>query len=199
MSKTNGTPTFFEKPEQWRKWLEKNHKTEIEIIVGFYKKGSGRASITWPESVDEALCFGWIDGVRKSISEEAYIIRFTPRKSGSIWSSVNIRKIEELTAKGLMHPAGHEAFAKRKPEKSAIYSFEQGKVELDPAYEKKLKANKKAWAFFQSKGASYQKVCRWWVMSAKQEATRLKRLDILIADCAEARLIPTQRWAKKEK
>src|SRR5690242_13689276 len=100
MSKTNGTPTFFEKPGQWRKWLEKNHKTEIEIIVGFYKKGSGKASITWPESVDEALCFGWIDGVRKSISEEAYIIRFTPRKAGSIWSAVNIRKIEELTAKG---------------------------------------------------------------------------------------------------
>jgi uncharacterized protein YdeI (YjbR/CyaY-like superfamily) len=176
------TPTFFEKPSEFRKWLKANHKKETELIVGFYKVDSGKASITWPQSVDEALCFGWIDGVRTSIDEDSYKIRFTPRKAGSIWSAVNIKKMEALTTQGLMQPAGLAAFEKREEARSKIYSHEKEESGLDPAYEKQFKANKKAWTYFQSLAASYKKLSKHWVMDAKQEVTRLKRLHELIKD-----------------
>jgi uncharacterized protein YdeI (YjbR/CyaY-like superfamily) len=182
-------PTFFAKQADFRKWLQKNHKTATELLVGFYKTGSKKPSITWPQSVDEALCFGWIDGIRRSIDEESYSIRFTPRKPGSIWSSINIKKVEELSAKGLMQPAGLEAFAKRKENKSRIYSYENEAIGLSEEFEKQFKANKKAWAFFTSMAPSYQKTAIHGVMTAKQEATRLRRMSELITASAEGKKI----------
>lgn len=173
-------PVFFPKQSDFRKWLEKNHDKETEVLVGFYKVGSGKPSLTWSQSVDEALCFGWIDGVRKSIDEESYSIRFTPRKPKSIWSAINIKKVEELTKQGLMHPAGLAAFNKRDENKSKIYAYEREHAKLDKEFEKRFKSNKKAWAFFQLQAPYYRKVATYWVMSAKQEATRISRLEKLI-------------------
>ena len=173
---------FFSQPSEFRKWLEKNHDKETELVVGFYKVGSGKPSITWSQSVDQALCFGWIDGVRKSIDGDSYTIRFTPRKSSSIWSAVNIAKIKELTKNGLMHPSGLAAFNKRQDSKSGIYSFEKAEISFSPAFEKLFKANKKAWKYFQDLAPSYRKTSMNWVMSAKQPATQLKRINQLIAD-----------------
>ncbi|HEY9176826.1 MAG TPA: YdeI/OmpD-associated family protein [Flavipsychrobacter sp.] len=178
------TPKFFKKPADFRKWLEKNHERETELYVGFYKTGTGKPSITWSESVDQALCFGWIDGIRKSIDEESYMIRFTPRKPGSIWSVVNMKKMEELKAQGLVHPKGIAAYERRKDDKSAIYSFEQHKdnIKLPPEFEAEFKKNKQAWKFFHSSAPSYQRAAIWWVISAKREATRINRLHTLIID-----------------
>jgi uncharacterized protein YdeI (YjbR/CyaY-like superfamily) len=142
------TPTFFIQQSDFRKWLEKNHKNKTELLVGFYKTNSGKPSMDWPQSVDEALCFGWIDGVRKSIDGESYCIRFTPRKATSIWSAVNIKKVTALTKLGLMQPAGLASFENRKENKSRIYSYEKEPLKLTGAYEKKFKANKKALDFF---------------------------------------------------
>jgi uncharacterized protein YdeI (YjbR/CyaY-like superfamily) len=175
-------PTFFKTQAHFRKWLKKNHSKEAELLVGFYKVGSGRQSITWPQSVDEALCFGWIDGVRKSIDKDSYTIRFTPRKPASIWSAVNIKKVEELTKQGLMEPRGIASFGKRTENRSKIYAYEKEAVKLSDEFEKIFKANNKAWLFFQSLAPSYRKPATNWVMSAKQEATRIKRLNKLIAD-----------------
>lgn len=177
-------PKFFKKPADFRKWLEKNHMKETELLVGFYKKGTGKESITWPESVDEALCYGWIDGIRKSFEEDSYTIRFTPRKPTSIWSAVNIANIERLTKEGRMKPAGIAAHEKRKEHKTAIYSFEQSNKDLvlTKEYETIFKKNKKAWEFFQNVAPSYRRPAIWWVISAKREETRLKRLNELIAD-----------------
>jgi uncharacterized protein YdeI (YjbR/CyaY-like superfamily) len=175
-------PTFFSTQAAFRKWLEKNHGKEAELLVGFYKVNSGKPSMTWTESVDEAICFGWIDGVRRSIDEESYSIRFTPRKSTSIWSAINIKKVEELTQKKLMHPSGIEAFSRRKEHKSRIYSYEKEAEKLTKEFEKKFKSDKKAWRYFQSMAPSYQRTAIHWVMSAKQEITKIKRLDELIKD-----------------
>lgn len=175
-------PTFFPTPQEFRQWLEEHHRTEKELLVGFYKVGTGKPSMTWPESVDQALCFGWIDGVRRLIDEESYSIRFTPRKPTSIWSAVNIRKMEELTTTGLMTEAGLKAFALRKEERSAIYSHEKEPTVLDPAFEKQFKANKKAWEFFITQAPSYQKVMLHWIMGAKQEKTRISRLEKTIRE-----------------
>ncbi|MDB5127646.1 MAG: bacteriocin-protection protein, partial [Mucilaginibacter sp.] len=164
-------PRFFNTPADFRAWLQQHAHRETELLVGFYKIGSGKPSITWSQSVDEALCFGWIDGVRKSIDEESYTIRFTPRKATSIWSAVNIKKIAELTEKGLMQPAGIAAYAKRQESRSAIYSFENEAKELKPEYERQLKANKKAWEFFESQAPWYKKVSIHRIMTAKQEKT----------------------------
>ena len=183
-------PTFFAKQSEFRKWLQNNHKKQAELLVGFYKIGSGKPSMTWPQSVDEALCFGWIDGVRKSIDKESYQIRFTQRKPTSIWSAINIRKIEELTKQGLMQPAGLASFEKRTESKSKIYSYEKDEVELTPKFKKHFKSDKKAWDYFQSLAPSYRKVSTHWVMSAKQEATRIKRLNKLISDSAAG----TNQW-----
>lgn len=176
------TPAFFAKQNDFRKWLEKNHKIEIELLVGFYKVGSGKPSMTWPQSVDEALCFGWIDGVRKSIDKDSYQIRFTPRKLTSIWSAVNIKKIETLTKLGLIQPAGLKIFENRKENESQIYSDENAEVKFCFEFEKQFKANKMAWKYFQSLALSYRKHSTYWVISAKQETTKLKRLNELIAD-----------------
>ena len=183
-------PTFFAKQSDFRKWLQKNHKREIELLVGFYKISSGKPSMTWSQSVNEALCFGWIDGVRKSIDKDSYQIRFTQRKATSIWSAINISKIEELTKQGLMRPAGLASFEKRIESKSKIYSYEKDKVELPLNFKKQFKANKKAWDYFQSLAASYRKVSAHWVVSAKQETTKIKRLNQLISDSAAG----TNQW-----
>jgi len=175
-------PTFFSTPQEFRKWLEEHHQAEKELLVGFYKVGAGKPSITWPESVDQALCFGWIDGVRRSIDEESYSIRFTPRKPTSIWSAVNIRKMEELTKAGLMTEAGEKAFQLRKEHKSAVYSHENETATLSPEFEEQFKANKKAWEFFNNQAPSYRKVMLHWIMRAKQEKTRLSRLEKTIKE-----------------
>ena len=183
--------TFFAKPADFRKWLEKNHDKAPELLVGFYKKGSGKPSITWPESVDEALCFGWIDGVRRSIDDERYSIRFTPRRSRSIWSNVNTKRFAELEKQGRVHPSGAEAFKKRDPKRSGIYSFEQREKTqtLGAPYEANLKANKKAWAFFEAQPPGYRRMASLFVMSAKKEETRLRRLAVVIAESAAGRRI----------
>ncbi len=171
------TAAFFATQTAFRKWLEKNHKKEKELLVGFYKVASGKASMTWSQSVDQALCFGWIDGVRRSIDEESYSIRFTPRKSTSIWSAINIKKVEELTKSGLMMPEGQKAFELRTESKSGIYSHEKEPVDLNPNYERQFKKNKQAWIFFIAQAPSYKKVMIHWIMTAKQEKTRLLRLE----------------------
>lgn len=181
--------TFFPTPADWRAWLQEHHADTAELLVGFYKKDSGRPSITWPESVDEALCFGWIDGVRRRIDEVSYSIRFTPRKRNSIWSAVNIKRVGELTELGLMHPAGLKAFEQRREAKSSIYAYEQEKHELDPAYEQQFRANASAWAFFEAQPPWYRRTAIYWVTSAKKEETRLKRLATLIKDSAQGRTI----------
>lgn len=181
---------FFKSPEELREWLEKNHAIEKELVVGFYKVGSQKPSITWPQAVDQALCFGWIDGIRKSIDEESYSNRFTPRKPTSIWSAVNIKKVEKLTLAGLMKPAGLKAFSLRKNEKTAIYSHEKKWVKLDSVYEKQFKTNKTAWKFFTNQSPSYQKVILHWIMSAKQEKTRQSRLEKTIKESNQQKRIP---------
>jgi uncharacterized protein YdeI (YjbR/CyaY-like superfamily) len=182
-------PKFFKKPSAFRKWLEAHHATSKELWVGFYKKNSGKPSIDWPESVDEALCFGWIDGIRKRIDEESYMIRFTPRKPASVWSAVNIRNAEKLIKQKRMQPAGLKVFAARKENRSGIYSYEQRSPELVEPYMERLKRNKAAWKFFQSQPAGYRKQMNWWVVSAKKEETRLKRLAKLIEESAAGRRI----------
>lgn len=184
------SPTFFATQAAFRKWLEKNHNKATELLVGFYKTDSGKPSMTWSQSVDEALCFGWIDGVRRSIDKYSYSIRFTPRKPKSIWSAVNIAKVEKFISHGLMQPAGLASFEKRTEDKSRIYSHEIGEVKFSPAYEKQFKANKTAWNYFQSLAPSYRKPSTLWVMSAKQEAIRTKRLNELIADSKAG----TNKW-----
>lgn len=176
---------FFPTPSHLRKWFEKNHDRETELVAGFYKKDSGKQSITWTESVREALCFGWIDGIRKTIDESSYSIRFTPRKPKSIWSAANIKHVEELTKLGMMHPKGLDTFDKLDEKRPKIYSFEQKTVTLAKEYEKLFRRNKKAWSFFQSLEPSYRRPATWWVMSARQEETRQKRLAILIKDSGE--------------
>jgi len=174
-------PIFFETPSDFRKWLEKNHDKETEIIVGFYKIGSGKKSITWPEAVDQAICYGWIDSVRRSIDPESYSNRFTPRRKNSIWSNVNIKKVEELTKKGLMKPKGIEAFQAKKPEKSGIYSFEIEAKILDPKFEQLFRKHTKAWEFYENLAPGYRKLTIHRIMSAKQEKTQLARLEKTIA------------------
>lgn len=177
-------PAFFPTPAAFRKWLETNHASATELLVGFYKKDSGKPSITWPESVDQALCFGWIDGVRRRIDDVSYSIRFTPRKQISNWSAINIARVAELTRLGLMRPAGLRAFEQRREDKSAIYSYENAVRTLDPSDEKTFRANRKAWQFFNAQAPSYRRVCIYWVTSAKKEETRARRLATLIKDSA---------------
>ena len=190
MDNNNTNIKFFKNQSELRLWFEKNHDKKTEQWIGFYKTNSGKASITWPQSVDEALCFGWIDGIRKSIDEKSYKIRFTPRKSRSIWSKVNINRVAELTKLGLMQPSGLHIFNKRDAEISNRYSFERESVILKEEYEKKFRKNKTAWNYFESLPVSYKKPAIWWVMSAKKEETQIKRLDILINDSEKGQKIP---------
>ena len=175
---------YFKSAHDFRRWLEKNHASTPELWVGYHKKSSKQPSMSWPESVDEALCFGWIDGIRKSVDDLRYTIRFTPRKRRSIWSAVNIKRAQELSDKGLMKASGIAAFDARKENRSGIYSYEQRAANLDGFYEKRLKQNKVAWDFFYTQSPSYRKAIGWWIVSAKQEATRLKRLERLIRESA---------------
>jgi len=178
---------YFKSTHDFRRWLEKHHAITQELWVGYYKKSSQQPSITWPESVDEALCFGWIDGIRKSVDDLRYTIRFTPRRRGSIWSAVNIKRARELSDKDLMKPPGMAAFDARKENRSGIYSYEQRSTNLDAPYEKRLRQNKAASDFFYAQPPSYRKAIGWWVVSAKQEATRLKRLQKLIEESANGK------------
>jgi uncharacterized protein YdeI (YjbR/CyaY-like superfamily) len=183
-------PRFFSTPAAFRAWLEKNHASKTEPWVGLYRTGSGRPSITWPESVAEALCFGWIDGVRKTIDGESYMIRFTPRKPTSIWSNVNIRKMTELIAEGRVAPAGLAAWSHRTEQRSGVYSFENKPGELDEASERALKANRAAWKFFSAQPPYYRRLVCHYVGSAKKAETRARRLEALIAHSAAGERIP---------
>ncbi len=183
-------PTFFRMPAEFREWLAKYHATKNGLLVGYYKKDSGKPSMTWPESVDQALCFGWIDGLRQSLDDTSYTIRFTPRRPGSVWSSVNIKRAQVLIDQGQMQPAGLRAFEARRENKSGIYSYEQRRVDLEEPYNRMLKKNKAAWGFFQIQPASYRKAVYWWLMSAKKEETRLKRLEKLITFSAQGQRLP---------
>ncbi|MCX6132417.1 MAG: YdeI/OmpD-associated family protein [Ignavibacteriales bacterium] len=189
-------PTFFATPALFRQWLTKNHVSGKEFWVGFHKKGTAKPSITWPESVDQALCFGWIDGLRKSCDSESYMIRFTPRKSTSTWSAVNTKRAQELIRLGLMQPAGRKAFEGRDQKRSELYAYEQKSATLGTACEKQFRANRDAWTFFQSQPPSYRKTATWWVVSAKQEATRQRRLAALISDSAAGNRIAQLRPEK---
>jgi uncharacterized protein YdeI (YjbR/CyaY-like superfamily) len=173
-------PTFFETQIAFRQWLQKNYKNQAELLVGFYNVKSGKKSMSWSQSVDEALCFGWIDGVRKNIDEYNYSIRFTPRRPNSIWSTININKIAELTKQGLMKPEGIAAFEKRTETKSNIYSHENEVKTFSTLHLNILMKNKTAWQFFSSQAPSYQKVIVHWVTTAKQEKTQLARLQKVI-------------------
>ena len=178
-------PRFFKTPAAFRKWLAANHNKSKELWVGFYKKETGKPSITWPESVDEALCFGWIDGIRKRLDDESYVIRFTPRKPESIWSAVNMRNVERLIKEKRMTPAGLNAYALRKEFRSGIYSYEQRPAELVEPYASQFKKNKAAWKFFQAQPPGYRKLMTWFIVSAKTEETRQKRLARLIEGSAK--------------
>ncbi len=181
-------PLFFPKPADFRSWLAANHKKQSELWVGFYRKATGRPSITWPESVDEALCVGWIDGLRKTIDAESYMIRFTPRKKTSNWSAVNIGRVQELTKQGRMRAAGQNAFAQRTEDKSGIYAYENRKsAVLGKAEEKRFRACPKAWKFFQKQPPGYRQLMIWRVISAKREETRQKRLEGLISESEAGR------------
>ncbi len=184
-------PTFFATPAAFRAWLERHHADRTELIVGFHKKGTGKPGITWPESVDEALCFGWIDGVRRRHDETSYTIRFTPRKPRSTWSAVNVARVEELTREGRMTPAGLAAFQRRDEARTAIYSHERREpARLDTAAERRFRANRTAWTWFENQAPSYRKAAIHWVTSAKQPETGERRLDRLIDDSAAGRRVP---------
>jgi uncharacterized protein YdeI (YjbR/CyaY-like superfamily) len=181
------TPTFFKDQSGFRKWLVKNHMKESELLVGFYKKESGKANMTWSQSVDEALCFGWIDGVRRSIDEDSYCIRFTPRRPNSTWSTVNINKVEELIKQDLMQAAGLDIYRLRKKEKTSVASYEREAKQLDKKMEDEFRANIAAWGYFTRQAPSYQRMIIHWILSAKQEKTRMSRLEKAISYSEEQR------------
>jgi len=183
-------PTFFRTPAAFRMWLRKHHAGVGELWVGYYKKDSGKPSVTWPESVDEALCVGWIDGIRKRIDDVSYVIRFTPRRRSSVWSSVNIARASALVEQGRMQPAGLEAFEARAQNRSGIYSYEQRPADLPEPYARLLKRQRAAWEFFQAQPPSYRKAATWWLVSARREETRLKRLDRLAACSVQGLKLP---------
>ena len=183
-------PRFFATPSELRAWLEAHHATAKELLVGFHKKGSGKPSITWPEAVGEALSFGWIDGVRRSIDDVSYTIRFTPRTARSTWSAVNIKRAKDLIEQGRMRPAGHKAFEARTDDRSAIYSYEQrSQAKLGAEFERRFRSNTKAWAFFKAQPPGYRTTATYWVVSAKREETRRRRLATLIDDSGHERTV----------
>jgi uncharacterized protein YdeI (YjbR/CyaY-like superfamily) len=194
-----GKPRFFESAAAFRRWLEKNHARMDVQWVGFYKKGSGRLSMTWPESVDAALSFGWIDGVRTSLDSQSYVIRFTPRREGSVWSAKNIGSARRLIESGEMRASGLAAFQRRREDHSRAYSFERGEVALDDELEGRLRANESAWTYWQAQAPSYRRTVTWWIMSAKREETRLRRLGTLISDSAAGRWVKPMRVGRAKK
>jgi len=183
-------PLFFETADEFRAWLERHHHDVGVLWVGFYKQGSGRPSMTWQESVDQALCFGWIDGLRQAVDASAYMIRFTPRKASSPWSQKNLARFDELRQNGLVRPAGVEAFTARGETVVAWYSYESEFTELDDAALRRFRATESAWSYFERQSPSYRKAAAYWVMSAKRAETRARRLDLLIASSAAGKAIP---------
>jgi uncharacterized protein YdeI (YjbR/CyaY-like superfamily) len=184
-------PRFFPTPEDLRAWLEEHHETATELWVGLYKKSSGRPSVTWPQVVDEVLCFGWIDGIRKGVDDVSYMNRITPRKPTSNWSAVNVKRFGQLKRQGRVRPAGQRAFDLRTKARTGVYSYEQRhQVKLEPAFEKRFRAEKKAWTWFQNEAPSYRTTAVYWVMTAKKPETRERRLGRLIADSARGRRVP---------
>lgn len=183
-------PRFFRSGDELRRWLAARHGTEAELLVGFHKKESGRGGMTYPQALDEALCFGWIDGVRRGLDAESYTIRFTPRKARSNWSQVNLRRVRELIAAGRMRPPGLAAYERRDDSRTNRYSFERESAELAPQHQKAFRANRQAWRFFQSQPPYYRRVVAWWVISARKEETRRRRLDALIASSARGERVP---------
>jgi uncharacterized protein YdeI (YjbR/CyaY-like superfamily) len=184
-------PKFFATQAAFREWLEQNHERESEVLVGFHKKGSGKPSITWPEAVEEALCFGWIDGVRRSVDDESYVNRFTPRRPGSTWSAVNIAKAKALIAGGRMTPAGARVFERGADERAAKSSYEQRHgSSLTDAQKREFRKSRSAWAWFQAQPPSYQRAAAYWVVSAKRDETKQRRLATLIKDSAAGRRVP---------
>lgn len=180
-------PRYFESQAAFRRWLERHHASARELWVGFYRKDSGRGGISYKEAVDEALCFGWIDGIKKRVDEASYVHRFTPRRPGSIWSAINLRRIKELIARGLVSKAGLDTFERRDPKKAGLYSFENRPQAFDAAIERRFKADARAWAFFRAQPPGYQKLTTFWIMSAKKEETRIRRLDALVKPSAEGK------------
>src|SRR5579859_150654 len=180
-------PTFFSSGADFRQWLEEHSARSTELWVGYFKAGSGKASVTWPESVDHALCYGWIDGIRKSIDEARYMIRFTPRKPTSTWSAVNIKRVEILIEQGLMRSSGLAAYRARRENRSGIYSYEQRPTQLPEPYGSFLEKNTLAFEFLSAQPASYRRAAIWWVVSAKKEETRKRRLKQLIADSSRGK------------
>ncbi len=187
-------PIYFTSAAAFRAWLAAHHAAHDELVVGFYKRGAGKPTLTWPESVDQALCFGWIDGVRRRVDDARYTIRFTPRRAGSIWSKINVAKVGSLTDAGHMMPAGERAFAAREEAKTGVYSFERTRAAtLAPADAKRFRAEPAAWKYFMKQPPSYRRAAYHWVISAKQEATRTRRLAQLIADSAAGQWVKPLR------
>ena len=196
---TADDPRFFPTAAQFRAWFDEQHDKGGELWVGYYKKGTGLPSVTWPESVDTALCYGWIDGLKRSVDDKRYMLRFTPRRKRSHWSARNLGRMKELIAAGLVTEAGLAAYERRDRRKEAQASYEQaGTVALPPEYEARLRADADAWRYFRAARPSYRKQVTWWVVSAKREDTRQRRLGILIESCARGDLIPPLRWVKKK-
>jgi uncharacterized protein YdeI (YjbR/CyaY-like superfamily) len=191
---TEQPATYFHTPTAWRRWLERNHARATSLWVGFWKRGSGQPSITWPESVDGALCFGWIDGVRQSIDDRRYRIRFTPRKPGSIWSRKNVARVEALIAEGRVHERGKAALAARKPGKTAIYSYEREHAALAPAEARALRSDRAAWADWQARPPWYRRTATHWIASAKRDETRARRFATLLASSSAGKPIPPLAW-----
>jgi uncharacterized protein YdeI (YjbR/CyaY-like superfamily) len=190
---------YFESATQFREWLDKNHATASEILVGYHKVSTGVPSMTWAQSVDEALCYGWIDGVRRGVDAHRYTIRFTPRKRTSIWSAGNIKHVGELMAEDRMQPSGLAAFEARREDRSRVYSFEQESIDLPPDLEQRFKENSAAWSNFHAMPPSYRKPALWWVISAKQDSTRQRRFETLIADSANGlKIKPLRRPTDKQ-
>ena len=192
-------PIFFDSPEAFYAWLEEHHETATEVWVGIWKKATGRPSLTWSQAVDQALCFGWIDGRMRSIDDRSHKQRFTPRKPASNWSKVNVEKVARLTEEGKMRPAGLAAFEKRREDKTGVYSFERGEeAALDPGQEERFKQNARAWEFFQSQPPGYRRTAVHLVVSAKRPETREKRLNQLIEDSADGLRIKQLRPIKPD-
>jgi len=183
--------TFFDTPAELRAWFEQHHETAPELFVGYWKKGSGRVGVTHPQAIEQALCFGWIDSVGRTIDDQRYQVRFTPRRKGSVWSAVNVAKVAELTAAGLMRPAGARAFDLRKPDRVAVYSYEQpADAVLNQEQTTRFQANDAAWQWFSAQSPSYRRAAAHWVVSAKRADTRDRRLAQLITDSAAGRKVP---------
>ena len=192
-------PLFFRDAAEFRAWLERRHDERSELWVGYWKKATGEPSMTWLESVDVALCFGWIDGIRKSIDEKRYKIRFTPRRPGSHWSARNLARMEELLKTDRVAPSGLAAYRGRDPANERKAAYEQSEVVLPPEYERELKSNPVAWRCFQAARPSYRKQVTWWIASAKRADTRRRRFEVLVEACAKGEVIPAMRWTEKRK